>query len=328
MATARGGDVRRAGDGGARGRRPLRRAAAPVHRMRCSPRCPSAAPGNARLATIPGVVPGLYDRPAGCLFAPRCAYATRRCIAEPSVAAPVGAGERSLPLPDGRPCPRRRADARRSGRAGRSMSAQPLVREATARSGRHASGRSTRHHAHLRDPPRGVSPAGALAGGRRRLVRRRGRAHAGDRGRVGLRQVDARPRRRAARAAQRGHARAERRRRGARVAEGEASVAPLGADGVPESLRFAQPAQEGRRDSRGAARDQHGPRAGRARGAREGDACPGRPAPRALRPLSAHVLGRAAPAHRDRAGADARTRRWSSPTSRCPRSTCRCRRRC
>jgi dipeptide transport system ATP-binding protein len=28
------------------------------------------------LATIPGVVPGVFDRPAGCLFAPRCAYAT------------------------------------------------------------------------------------------------------------------------------------------------------------------------------------------------------------------------------------------------------------
>jgi dipeptide transport system ATP-binding protein len=29
-----------------------------------------------RLTTIPGVVPGLYDRPSGCLFSPRCAYAT------------------------------------------------------------------------------------------------------------------------------------------------------------------------------------------------------------------------------------------------------------
>src|SRR5919107_1255017 len=29
-----------------------------------------------RLATIPSVVPGLYDRPRGCLFSPRCAYAT------------------------------------------------------------------------------------------------------------------------------------------------------------------------------------------------------------------------------------------------------------
>jgi dipeptide transport system ATP-binding protein len=34
--------------------------------------------GGGRLATIPGVVPGLYDRPKGCLFSPRCAYATAR----------------------------------------------------------------------------------------------------------------------------------------------------------------------------------------------------------------------------------------------------------
>ena len=32
--------------------------------------------GSGRLATIPGVVPGVYDRPTGCLFSPRCAYAT------------------------------------------------------------------------------------------------------------------------------------------------------------------------------------------------------------------------------------------------------------
>jgi dipeptide transport system ATP-binding protein len=30
-----------------------------------------------RLATIPGVVPGAYDRPSGCLFGPRCTYATQ-----------------------------------------------------------------------------------------------------------------------------------------------------------------------------------------------------------------------------------------------------------
>jgi len=29
-----------------------------------------------RLATIPGMIPGLYDRPKGCLFSPRCVYAT------------------------------------------------------------------------------------------------------------------------------------------------------------------------------------------------------------------------------------------------------------
>jgi dipeptide transport system ATP-binding protein len=37
---------------------------------------PERAAGEDRLATIPGVVPGLHDRPAGCLFAPRCGYAT------------------------------------------------------------------------------------------------------------------------------------------------------------------------------------------------------------------------------------------------------------
>jgi dipeptide transport system ATP-binding protein len=36
---------------------------------------PEASDGG-RLATIPGVVPGLHDRPRGCLFSPRCGYAT------------------------------------------------------------------------------------------------------------------------------------------------------------------------------------------------------------------------------------------------------------
>jgi dipeptide transport system ATP-binding protein len=33
---------------------------------------------DGRLATIPGTPPGLHDRPTGCAFAPRCAYATER----------------------------------------------------------------------------------------------------------------------------------------------------------------------------------------------------------------------------------------------------------
>jgi len=36
---------------------------------------PEASHGG-RLATIPGVVPGAYDRPQGCLFSPRCVHAT------------------------------------------------------------------------------------------------------------------------------------------------------------------------------------------------------------------------------------------------------------
>jgi dipeptide transport system ATP-binding protein len=37
------------------------------------------------LPTIPGVVPGQFDRPAGCLFSPRCAFADDRCRATPPV---------------------------------------------------------------------------------------------------------------------------------------------------------------------------------------------------------------------------------------------------
>jgi dipeptide transport system ATP-binding protein len=35
-----------------------------------------------RLPAIPGVVPGQFDRPRGCLFAPRCAYAFEACRAK------------------------------------------------------------------------------------------------------------------------------------------------------------------------------------------------------------------------------------------------------
>ena len=42
---------------------------------------PERSDGHSRLATIPGMVPGLLDRPAGCLFAPRCAYAQESCRA-------------------------------------------------------------------------------------------------------------------------------------------------------------------------------------------------------------------------------------------------------
>lgn len=40
---------------------------------------PERSDGSSRLATIPGMVPGLYDRPTGCLFAPRCRYASAQC---------------------------------------------------------------------------------------------------------------------------------------------------------------------------------------------------------------------------------------------------------
>jgi peptide/nickel transport system ATP-binding protein len=40
------------------------------------------AAGHLRLAEIPGMVPSLKEEIAGCLFAPRCGYATERCRRE------------------------------------------------------------------------------------------------------------------------------------------------------------------------------------------------------------------------------------------------------
>jgi dipeptide transport system ATP-binding protein len=42
---------------------------------------PERAMGRARLPTIPGMVPGIDDRPLGCLFNPRCRFATAHCVA-------------------------------------------------------------------------------------------------------------------------------------------------------------------------------------------------------------------------------------------------------
>ena len=38
--------------------------------------------GRRRLQSLGGVVPGAWDRPSGCLLAPRCPYAQERCTAE------------------------------------------------------------------------------------------------------------------------------------------------------------------------------------------------------------------------------------------------------
>lgn len=40
---------------------------------------------STRLPTIPGVVPGKYDRPTGCLFHPRCKFAREKCTTIPPV---------------------------------------------------------------------------------------------------------------------------------------------------------------------------------------------------------------------------------------------------
>jgi len=40
---------------------------------------PERATGRGHLPSIPGVVPGQFDRPPGCLFEPRCAFAVESC---------------------------------------------------------------------------------------------------------------------------------------------------------------------------------------------------------------------------------------------------------
>ncbi len=64
---------------------------------------PERALGKRRLPTIPGMVPGIADRPAGCLFGPRCRFATDRCRAERPALTEVDNGRARcfFPLPDG-----------------------------------------------------------------------------------------------------------------------------------------------------------------------------------------------------------------------------------
>jgi dipeptide transport system ATP-binding protein len=57
------------------------------------------------LPSIPGVVPGQFDRPSGCLFSPRCRFTTERCVEK----VPPRQGEKAgfalchYPLSRGRP---------------------------------------------------------------------------------------------------------------------------------------------------------------------------------------------------------------------------------
>jgi dipeptide transport system ATP-binding protein len=44
---------------------------------------PERAGAGRRLPSIPGVVPGQFDRPDGCLFAPRCSFADAACNVPP-----------------------------------------------------------------------------------------------------------------------------------------------------------------------------------------------------------------------------------------------------
>lgn len=53
---------------------------------------PEHSLGERRLTTLAGIVPGRYDRPSGCLLAPRCPYARHACQQRPPLS-PCQGGE-------------------------------------------------------------------------------------------------------------------------------------------------------------------------------------------------------------------------------------------
>jgi dipeptide transport system ATP-binding protein len=74
----------------------------PVHDLFADPHHPytaallAALPERAvgdDLPSIPGVVPGVFDRPQGCQFSPRCRFATERCVTVQPVKASPAEGE-------------------------------------------------------------------------------------------------------------------------------------------------------------------------------------------------------------------------------------------
>ena len=238
---------------------------------------PDRATGD-RLPAIPGVVPGQGDRPDGCLFNPRCRIRHRS-------------------LPQG-------GAAGAADALGAALCHYPRnARPARPHERRH---RSRRPRAGLRRQPRRVPPAGGREGARR------------------ARPSPWRPARRSRSSANSGCGKSTLARiitmiepasGGQLVIDGVdvgsadrnalKATPPDRADRLPEPLRLAQSAPEGRLDPGGAARHQHQPQRRRAAGEGARHARARRPPAGALRALSAHVLRRPAPAHRHRPRADA-----------------------
>ena len=65
---------------------------------------PERATVGGRLPSIPGVVPGQHDRPTGCLFSPRCSFATDLCRRSVTLQPPsLGSALCNYPLVGGVP---------------------------------------------------------------------------------------------------------------------------------------------------------------------------------------------------------------------------------
>ena len=62
---------------------------------------PERNAGRRRLSSLPGLVPGAFDRPAGCLLSPRCRYVQPKCAGRPALFDLGGACARCFfPLPE------------------------------------------------------------------------------------------------------------------------------------------------------------------------------------------------------------------------------------
>jgi peptide/nickel transport system ATP-binding protein len=51
--------------------------------------------GRVKLREIPGVVPSMFEMPAGCAFAPRCSRRIAQCEREKPVAVAVSTSQRA-----------------------------------------------------------------------------------------------------------------------------------------------------------------------------------------------------------------------------------------
>ena len=263
----------------------------------------------------PGVVPGARDRPAGCLLAPRCASCRRALPAErPALARRACRRALPFPLDAGQALPHDRVPAGMRMRLDRTW-ARRCSKHAISRAtiafapGTCARTRSCARSTACRSrctQGRTLAVVGESGCGKSTLARQVTMVETPTSGRLLLDGCDV----------ARADAAARRQLRPQVQMVFQNPYASLNPRRTVGAL-LEEPLVIQRRGSRAERRD-----------AALRDDGEGRPAARALRALSAHVLGRPAAAHRRGARADARIRGSSSPTSRFPRSTSRSRRRC
>ena len=198
---------------------------------------PERALDRQRMPTIPGVVPGIDDRPAGCVFHPRCGFATDRlhgAAAWRSRAARTGRVRCYYPLAEPVPCQPL-------------MEARELRRYYRADTGlfaRKGTVRAVDGVSFTLDAGQTLAVVGESGCGKSTLARM---ATLLEPPTAGDLLIDGEPTERAS-------------------ARRTPEAAAVGADGVPEPLWLAQSAQDGGRDPGGAAGDQPPRRPARAAG--------------------------------------------------------------